>query len=197
MTSGNFISSVLIFFTHLRWKKRSKKCSEKHWETKQLSCDHSVCWCFLRRKASVDRMQTLLPLASIIPPPCRLNNEQQCYLFYSVTWLKQTLTIFSKISLKLSFILASLELLHNPLRKFPKKGFYKSVVKIRIFLFPNQHFDNNLTWKRSDHHANITTSQTLQCVTELLNQLQNITAVTFPLYGNTILDFDSFFHGPI
>ena len=38
-----------------------------------------------------------------------LNNEQQYYLFYSVTWLKQTLTIFSKISLKLSFILASLK----------------------------------------------------------------------------------------
>ena len=72
------------------------------------------------KKASVDRMQTLLPLASFIPPPCRLNNEQQCYLFYSVTWLKQTLTIFSKIYLKLSFILASLKLLHNPLRNFAK-----------------------------------------------------------------------------
>ena len=83
-------------------------------------CDDSVCWCFLRRKASVDHIQTLLPVASFIPPPCRLNNEQQCYLFYSVTWLKQTLTIFSKISLKLSFILASLKLLHNPLRNFAK-----------------------------------------------------------------------------
>ena len=81
-------------------------------------CDDSVCWCFLRRKASVDHIQTLLPVASFIPPPCGLNNEQQCYLFYSVTWLKQTLTIFSKISLKLSFILASLKLLHNPLRNF-------------------------------------------------------------------------------
>ena len=57
----------------------------------------------------------------------RLNNEQKCFLFYSVTWLKQTLTIFSKISLKLSFILASLELLHNPFGKFPKKEEYVKV----------------------------------------------------------------------
>ena len=74
------------------------------------------------KKASVDRMQTLLPLASFIPPPCRLNNEQHCYLFYSVTWLKQTFTILSEIFLKPSFILASLELLHNPLRNFAQKS---------------------------------------------------------------------------
>ena len=76
---------------------------------------------FSARKASVDRMQTLLPDASFIPPPCRLNNAQQRYLFYSVTWFKKPLTIFSKISLKLSFILASLELLQIPIRKFAKK----------------------------------------------------------------------------
>ena len=75
---------------------------------------------FLRKKASVDRMQTLLPLASFIPPPCRLNNEQQCYLFYSFTAHD-----ISKISLKLFFILLYFELLHQPKNVSRKRGVYK------------------------------------------------------------------------
>ena len=155
-----------------------------HWKALRNKTTFLRSWSLLMFSAqeSVSGPHADNPTSYILfPPPWRLNNEQQCYLFYSVTWLKQTLTIFSKISLKLSFILASFELLHNPLRKFTKKGVYKSVVKTRIFWFPNQHFDNNLIWKRSNHHTNITTSQTLKRVREFSNQLQNITAVTFPL----------------
>ena len=67
------------------------------------------------------------------PATLCLNNAQQCYLFYSVTWFKKTLTIFSKISLKLSFILASLELLQIPIRKFAKKQIVSSVAKKTYF----------------------------------------------------------------
>ena len=140
-------------------------------------------------------MQTLLPDASFIPPPCRLNNAQQCFLFYSVTWFKKPLTIFSKISLKLSFILASLELLHNPLVKFPKKEECIKVWKKEEYFYSQTNF-LTITW-RLNHHEKIKTYQTLRCVSDLLNQFQNIAAVTFPLYSYTILDFDSFFHGPI
>ena len=138
---------------------RSKKYTVNHWETKQPSCDRSVCWCFMRRKASVDRMQTLLPDPATLPP-------QQ--------WTTVLYVLFCNLVKTNS-----------------------RVVKNKNILIPLTTFWQLSDLKTIKSPCKHTLFQTLQCVSDLLNQFQNIADVIFQLYSNKVLDLDSFSHGSI